>query len=183
MTSSPRIHSDAGAAVAVSAGTRALRHANVSTTPETNSSGTATRSARPTRRGPPATIAVATNPSPTAQTRTLDGPPQSDAQIDAAITSLRAIHAKLVMTSSHASALAPENPSGARHAMIEGTRSRGPSGASAATSAAPATAPAAMIAIAVRSPNDPANVAPTCSVVATMFAPAKTRKRSDALCV
>ena len=147
------------------------------------SRGTATRSARPTRRGPPATIAVATRPSPIAQIRRLGGPPQSDAQIDAAITSLSAIQAKLVTTSSHASALAPENPSGARHAMIDGTRRRGPSGASTATSAAPATAPVAIIAIAVRKPNNPASVAPTCSVVATMFAPAKMRKRSDALCV
>jgi hypothetical protein len=59
-------------------------------------SGTAMRSARPTARGPAATTAVASRPSPMAQAFSLAGPPQMRAQAEAAITLLSAIQAKLV---------------------------------------------------------------------------------------
>ena len=59
-----------------------------------------------------------------------------------------------------------------------GTRSRGPSGASAATSAAPATLPTAINSIVARRLNDDARLAPTWNVVATTLAPTKIRKRS-----
>ena len=66
--------------------------------------------------------------------------------------------------------------------MIDGTRSRGPSGASAATSAAPATFPTATrISVSV-SVNDEDRLAPTWNVVATTLAPTKMRKRSRTDC-
>ena len=74
-------------------------------------------------------------------------------------------------------------PSAGRAAITEGTRRRGPSGASAATSADPATLPAAISAIAVRRENDGTRLAPTWKVVATMLAPTKIRNRSAVDCV
>ncbi len=72
------------------------RQATVSTTPTTASSGTANRSAFATRRGPPATIAVDSTPSPMAQARSEPGPPAMRAHAEAAITLLTAIQAKFV---------------------------------------------------------------------------------------
>ncbi len=60
------------------------------------SSGTASRSALATSRGPPATMSVETMPRPTAQARSDPGPPAMLAHADAAMTLLTAIQAKLV---------------------------------------------------------------------------------------
>ena len=52
-------------------------------------------------------------------------------------------------------------PSAGRAAMIDGTRRRDPSGASAATNAAPATLPATINATDARMQNEEARLAPT----------------------
>src|SRR5580765_2950070 len=126
-------------------------HATVSATPTINISGTAMRSARATARGPRHTTIVAIKPSAIAQavgeTFGPAHPAAARAHADAAITLFSAIHAKLVTYRTTATSAAPVMPSAGRAAMIDGTRRRGPSGASAATSAAPATLPAAISAI------------------------------------
>ena len=152
--------------------------AQVITPPTASSSGTATRSARPTARGPSATTAVDTSPRPTTQYGMADSPPSRRAPTDAAITLFTPIQAKLVTYSSAATSPAPRTPSAARAAITDGTPSLGPSTASAATSSDPAVAPAAMRASAAAGLKSPASAAPTCSVVATMFAPAKMMNRS-----
>ena len=71
--------------------------AHVKTAPAIAISGTATRSARPTARGPRATMNVARTPRPAAQILAdAADPPKTSAQTDAAIVLLTAIHAKLV---------------------------------------------------------------------------------------
>src|SRR5438094_189060 len=82
------------------------------------------------------------SPSPIAHAISLP-PPASLTQIDAAMTLLSAIQAKLVTKSSSASAWAPLNPSTARVATIDGTPSAGPIGASTAVNSAPTSAPQA----------------------------------------
>ncbi len=62
---------------------------------------------------------------------------------------------------------------------MDGTRSRVPIGASAAVKSAPPTAPTAITVTAADSEKVAGRLAPTCSVVATMFAPTKMRKRSN----
>src|SRR3954453_8057773 len=127
------------------AGTGATRaQATVSATATRSISGTATRSARATARGPHQTTNVASNPRRIAHAvcDPAAGPSHSAptrAHADAAITLFNAIHAKLLIYSAAATSPAPTKPSAGRAAMIDGTRRRGPSGASAATSAAPAT--------------------------------------------
>src|SRR4051794_15231148 len=124
------------------------------------------RSARATARGPRHTTKVAIKPSAIAHAgcEAPAGPPHlaaARAHADAAITLLSAIHAKLVTYSTTATSAAPVIPSAGRAAMIDGTRSRGPSGASAATSAAPATLPAAIRTIVLVTVKDDARLAPT----------------------
>ncbi len=109
--------------------------------------------------------------------------PVSVTEIEAAMTLLRAIQAKLVTKSRTASPWAPEMPIAARAATIDGTRSREPIGASTATKAAPATAPTAITHSAAVRPREAGRLAPTWSVVATMLAPTKMRKRSKGLWV
>src|SRR5476651_378774 len=145
--------------------------------------GTATRSARATARGPSHTTHVASSPSTTAHAvcDPAAGPIHAvatRAQADAAITLFSAIHAKLLMYSTTATSPAPTIPSAGRTAITDGTRSRGPSGASAATSAAPATLPTATSATVAARLKDRARLAPTWNVVATTLAPTKIRKRS-----
>ncbi len=105
------------------------------------------------------------------------------AQADAAITLFRAIQAKFVTYRRSETSAAPRMPSAARHATTEGTPRRGPRGASAATSPEPRTVPPATRRSASLRPNAGTRVAPVWSVVATMFAPAKMRKRSTGDCV
>ena len=71
-----------------------------------------------------------------AQTPTVPTPVSLDA-IEAAMTLFSAIQAKLVTNRTSASAWAPDMPSGARAATIDGTRRRVPIGARTAVSAAP----------------------------------------------
>src|SRR5262245_37429393 len=145
MTTSMPVDQVSGAVAAADNGDVVTRrHATVSAADVTNSSGTATRSARATARGPAHTIAVAAIPSATAQT--LCDPPAIRAHAEAAMTLFSAIHAKLDTYRRTATSPAPRTPSAARVAMSDGTRSREPSGASAATSAAPAMLPIPMIA-------------------------------------
>jgi len=105
------------------------------------------------------------------------------AQAEQAITLLIAIQAKFETYRTTATSPAPVTPSAGRAAITEGPRRRGPSGASAATSADPATLPAAISAIAVRRENDGTRLAPTWKVVTTMLAPTKIRNRSAVDCV
>src|SRR5206468_1464468 len=98
--------------------------------------------------GPSQTTKVASSPSTTAHAvcEPAAGPSQAAptrADADAAITLFSAIHAKLLTYSTTATRPAPAMPSAGLAAMTDGTRRRGPSGASAATSAAPATLPTA----------------------------------------
>src|SRR6185369_10834698 len=162
-------------------------HAIVSATATRTIDGTATRSARATARGPSHTTSVASSPSRIAHAvcDPAAGPihaAPTRAHADAAITLFNAIHAKLLTYSTTATNPAPTKPSAGRDAMIDGTRSRGPSGASAATSAAPATLPTATSVIVVASVKDDARLAPTWKVVATTLAPTKIRKRSRLDC-
>jgi hypothetical protein len=99
--------------------------------------------------------------------------------MDAAMTLFNAIQAKLVTNSSTASACAPPVPSAARVATIDGTRSREPTGASAAVNSAPPIAPITITLIAACNENVVGRLAPTCNVVATMLAPTKMRNRSS----
>ena len=101
---------------------------------------------------------------------------------DAAITLLSAIHAKFDhVQERRRRAPAPAMPSAGRAAITEGTRRREPSGASAATSAAPATLPTTINSSRrTRRLNDDARLAPTWNVVATTLAPTKIRNRSSA---
>src|SRR5262245_59276464 len=102
------------------------RHATVSTMPRLRSSGTATRSAHATARGPIQTTAVANTPSPTAQ---LDSePPIACAHADAAMTLFSAIQAKFDPYKRTATTAAPRMPRTGRVAINEGTRKREPSG-------------------------------------------------------
>src|SRR5258708_4815286 len=64
-------------------------------------------------------------------------------------------------------------------ATTEGTPSRGPTGARAATSAEPTTVPSAMRASTSAAEKAGTRLAPVTSVVATMLAPTKIRKRSS----
>src|SRR5262245_22792458 len=132
----------------------------VSSTPTPSISGTATRSASATACGPPHTTAVAA--SPIAIDHAVSDPnPNVFAHTDAAMTLFSAIHAKFVTYRTPATTPAPPKPSAGRVAITDGTRSRGPIGASAATSVAPTTLPAAIKTIATRIENDPARLAPT----------------------
>src|SRR5688572_18467450 len=97
--------------------------------------GTATRSAHRTATGPAATTAVASTPRAAAQRGS--EPPRVRAHTEAAITLLRAIQAKFVTYRRRASRDAPSRPRAARAAITEGTPRRGPTGARAATRAAP----------------------------------------------
>ena len=157
--------------------------ATVYAAPATSRSGTAMRSARPTSFGPPATITVATMPIATDHARWEPGPPATREQADAAMTLLTAIQAKFTAYRNRATSPAPRRPSAARAAMIDGTPSRGPSGANPATSADPRRLPAPISTRAVVRLKAGASAAPTCRVVATMLAPAKMRKRSKGDCV
>src|SRR5262245_18883085 len=177
--SNPRNSEGAPAAAGALEASGRRRQATVIATLTSSSSGTATRSVRATQPGPPATTSVDSTPMPNAHQRSESGPPQSAAHADAAITLLIAIQAKLITYISPAISPAPRMPNAARAAMIEGTPSRGPSGASAATISAPARLPAIIKDSAVRVSNEPARLAPTANVVATMFAPAQIRKRSS----
>src|SRR4051812_4892996 len=152
-------------------------HAIVSATETSSISGTAMRSAPATARGPRTTMIVATTPRTIAQTVS-DPTPTARAQADAAITLFSAIHAKFEMYRTTATMLAPRMPSAGRVATIDGTRSRDPSGASAATRAAPPMLPIVMRTTVAFSVNEAARLAPTWKVVATMFAPTKIRNRS-----
>src|SRR3954462_8327872 len=116
----------------------ARAQATVSAIATSSISGTAIRSARATARGPNQTTAVASSPSTIAQTGRdpAAGPSHSAptrAHAEAAMTLFSAIHAKLLMYSAAATRPAPAKPSAGRAAITDGTRSRGPSGASAAT--------------------------------------------------
>src|SRR5262249_11358403 len=128
---------------AVAAGACARRQATVSAAATISISGTAMRSARATARGPRQTTTVARTPSATAHI-VCEPTPAARVHADAAITLLTAIHAKFVTYKSIATMAAPLVPSAGRAAMTDGTRSRDPSGASTATSAAPTTLPIAM---------------------------------------
>src|SRR6516164_6921055 len=182
-TSRPR-HQVIGINGAAAVGAEVLAQAMVSAMATTTIDGTAMRSALATARGPSQTTKVATSPSTSAHTvcDPAAGPIHAvptRAQADAAITLFSAIHAKLLTYSRTATSPAPVNPSAGREAMIDGTRSRGPSGASAATSAAPATLPTPTSAIVAAGSNDDERLAPTWNVVATTLAPTKIRKRSS----
>ncbi len=95
--SRPPIHASepSPGAHTVADGTR--RQATVSTAPTSASSGTASRSAHATSRGPPATMSVERTPRPTAHARSDAGPPAICAHAEAAMTLLTAIQAKLVV--------------------------------------------------------------------------------------
>src|SRR5262249_11984825 len=182
-TSRPRarLMATRGAALAAS-GDRT--HAIVSATATASIRGTATRSARATARGPRHTTTVARSPS--AMDHGVSAPaagpthtPAARAPADAAITWFGAIHAKFETYSTTATSPAPTKPSAGRAAITDGTRRRGPRGASAATSAAPATLPIAISDSRLASVNDAARLAPTWKVVATTLAPTKIRKRSS----
>ncbi len=157
--------------------------AQVMTRPAASISGTAHRSARRTAPGPRATTVADTRPSPMAQARSPNGSGTSRAHTDAAMTLFTAIHAKLVTKSTAATTPAPVCPSTARAAIIDGTPRRDPIGASAATRPAPAAAPTATTPAMVALEATPPSAAPTCRVVATMLAAAKTRNRSQPDCV
>src|SRR5262245_30949006 len=109
---------------------------SVSATQIANITGTARRSASRTARGPAATTAVVSAPTAIAQPRY--EPPATRTQADAAIRLLTAIQAKLLAYMASEMSAAPRTPSAARAAITDGTPSRGPRGAKAATSAAPA---------------------------------------------
>ena len=94
--------------------------------------------ARAQRRPPP----WRAGPSPIAQVRRVAGDrPQAAAQAEAAITLLSAIQAKFVTYEDAAPGRRPRCvPAAARAAITEGTPSREPTGARAATSAEPSDA-------------------------------------------
>src|SRR4051812_9362262 len=98
-------------------------------------SGTATRSARATARGPRPTISVATMPSAIAHADSdalapsVVETPATRTHAEAAITLFKAIHAKFDRYSTSATSPAPRIPSAGRAAITDGTRSRGPIGA------------------------------------------------------
>src|SRR6266545_7258110 len=182
-TSSPRDQLIVGAG----AGPRpcaARAHATVRTIATAPSNGTATRSARATAEGPRQTTRVAITPrtmahaacDPLAPNRAVV--PAARLEADAAMTLLRAIHAKLERYNTNATRPAPRMPSAGRAAITEGTRRCDPMGASAATSAAPAALPARIRRIEARTLKADARLAPTWNVVATTFAPTKIRNRS-----
>src|SRR5262245_36396049 len=157
--SRPR-HQDIGVAGTVLAGIGARRQATVSSTATISISGTARRSARATARGPRHTTTVASSPSATAHI-VGEPTPAARAHADAAMTLFNAIHAKFDTYRRIATIAAPLEPSAGRAAMTDGTRSRDPIGASAATSTAPATLPIAISVIVSAIVNDGAKLAPT----------------------
>ena len=150
----------------VHGGIGALMQATVSAMATIIIDGTATRSARATARGPSQTTKVASSPSTTAHAvcDPAAGPIHAApmrAHADAAMTLFSAIHAKLLTYNTTATSPAPAIPSAGRAAITDGTRSRGPSGASAATSAAPPTLPTATSASVAGRLNEADRLAPT----------------------
>ena len=77
-------------------GATSVKAAQVSMNPARAISGTATRSARPTARGPHATMSVAATPMAADQTHADPGPPSSCEHTEAAMVLLTAIQAKFV---------------------------------------------------------------------------------------
>src|SRR5947209_17407394 len=96
------------------------RHAIVNATATSSISGTATRSARATARGPRQTISVATMPSAIAHADfdavapSVVDTPATRTHADAAITLFNAIHAKFDRYSTRATSPAPPIPSAGR---------------------------------------------------------------------
>ena len=133
--------------------------ASAKTPTTTPSAAPRSRLARATARGPRQTTTVASRPRAMRPRRLrADAGPATRRRRartrTPAITLFSAIHAKLVTYRTTATSARAGDAERRRAAMIDGTRSRGPSGASAATSAAPATLPTTMSVRAVRSEND-----------------------------